>query len=158
MNRRQLLLVPALAWLAASALPAAGSYAVVVSKATHADAQWRGVVDALLKKHDGTLVAYDASVDESLAALKKQFPRHVCFVARPEEAGRAFVAQVHRLTRRLDDDPYTDALWGILTGYDAAAALRIAETAEPLVVRRVSSGTVVALSHCTVGVWFCELV
>jgi len=158
MNRRQLLLVPALAWLAASALPAAGSYAVVVSKVTHADAQWRGVVDALLKKHDGTLVAYDASVDESLAALKKQFPRHVCFVARPEEAGRAFVAQVHRLTRRLDDDPYTDALWGILTGYDAAAALRIAETAEPLVVRRVASGTDVALSHCTEGVWYCELV
>jgi hypothetical protein len=28
---------------------------------------------------------------------------------------------------RLNDDPYPDCFWGILTGYDAANALRLAE-------------------------------
>jgi len=41
------------------------------------------------------------------------------------------VAGVHRLTRELDDDRYTDMMWGILTGFDAAGALRIAKHAEP---------------------------
>jgi len=48
-------------------------------------------------------------------------------------------------------------LWGILTGYDAADALRIARHAEPLTVRRVASGTEVALEMCAEGVWYCEL-
>jgi len=158
MKRRRIFLTPAVVLLATAACPARGSYAVVVSKQTHGIAGWREVVDALLAKHDGKLVTYGESADESLAALRKQFPRHVCFVARPGEAGRAFVAQVHRLTRALDDDPYTDAIWGILTGYDAAAALRIAKQAEPLTVRRVAAGTDVALSHCPEGIWYCELV
>jgi zinc protease len=57
----------------------------------------------------------------------------------------------------LDDDPYTDCFWGILTGYDAANALRIAQQKEPLTVRKVASGTEVALEMCEEGVWFCEL-
>ncbi|MGB2822661.1 MAG: hypothetical protein WBF17_16875 [Phycisphaerae bacterium] len=134
------------------------SYAVVASKATAEAAQWKGVIEVLLEKHDGKLVVYGESVAKSLAALRKQFPRHVCFVARPEEAGRSFVAQVHRLTRKLDDDPYTDAIWGILTGYDAANARRIAEVSEPLLVRRVAAGTNVELPLCEEGVWYCELV
>ena len=35
-------------------------------------------------------------------------PRYACFVARPDEAGRQFVVAVHRMTRALDGDPYTD--------------------------------------------------
>ena len=132
-------------------------YAVVVSRATHGKPGWRKVVDALKAKHRGQVVVYDAAVTESLDPLRRAFPRHVCFVATPEEAGREFVAQVHQLTRKLDGDPYTDAFWGILTGYDAAGALRIAQHAEPLVVRRVASGTEVALEMCAEGVWYCEL-
>ena len=64
---------------------------------------------------------------------------------------------MNRLTRRLDDDPYTDALWGILTGYDAANALRIARHKEPLVIHRVAAGTEIELSACEEGVWYCEL-
>jgi len=134
------------------------SYVVVASKATVEADAWKGVIDVLLKKHDGRLVVYGDSPAESLAALRKPFPRYVCFVARPQEAGRSFVAKVHRLTRKLDDDPYTDVLWGILTGYDAANARRIAQTREPLVIRRVASGTDVELALCQEGVWYCELV
>jgi hypothetical protein len=68
-------------------------------------------------------------------------PRYTCFVARPEEAGRDFVVRVHRLSRQLDDDPYTDTIWGILTGYDVNDALRIARRKEPLIIRRGLSGT-----------------
>ncbi len=67
------------------------------------------------------------------------------------------VADVHRLTRTLDDDPYTDLFWGILTGYDAANALAIAKEREPLVVKRVASGTELAMDRVTEGVWYCEL-
>jgi len=156
---RELVFAVCVAASAASGAPAAGGgYAVVVSKATSENADWRKVVNVLREKHRGKAIVYEKSVDESLAALREQFPRHVCFVARPEEAGRDFVARVHRLTRQLDGDPYTDAIWGILTGYDAACALRIAEVRQPLVVRRVAAGTNVELSLCEEGVWYCELV
>ncbi len=139
--------------------PSVGSYAIVVSSDTQSNPQWKKVVDALVAKHQGaTIVTYDKQVKESLATLSKQHPRHTCFVATSTEADRQFVADVHRLTRRFDKDPYTDTLWGILTGYDAANALDIAKHNKPLTVRKVASGTEVALDMCTQGVWYDELV
>ena len=134
------------------------SYMVVVSKATHATPEWRKVVAALEAKHGGQVAVYGASVTETLDRLRAAFPRYTCFVATPEEAGRAFVAQVHQLTRTLDDDPYTDTLWGILTGYDADNALAIASHGEPLVVRKVASGTEFATEMVNEGQWYDELV
>jgi zinc protease len=135
----------------------AGGYAVVVSARTQADPEWRKVVDALREKHQATVLTYATAVTETLPKLRGQFPRHACFVATPSEAGEKFVAAVHQLTRQFDNDPYTDCLWGILTGYNAAAALRIAAHREPLTVRKVASGTEVALDLCEEGVWYCEL-
>jgi len=140
-----------------AAEPDRSDYAVIVSQKTFADHEWRPVVDALQAKHKAGLIVYESSVDEALPKLREQFPRYACFVAQPEEAGREFVAKVHRLTRRLDDDPYTDCFWGILTGYDAANALRIAKHAEPLTVRKVAGGTEVALDMCEEGVCYSEL-
>ena len=70
---------------------------------------------------------------------------------------REWVSKIHQLTRNLDEDPYTDTIWGILTGYDAANALSIAKTNKPLTIERVASGTEVALEHCVEGIWYCEL-
>jgi zinc protease len=151
---------PILVLAAGAAVATAGNasdYAVVVSAKTYADSEWKQVVTALVEKHGASLVTFEASVDETLPALRRQFPRFVCFVAQPGEAGRGFVAKVHRLTRRLDDDPYTDCFWGILTGYDAAAALRVARVNEPLTVRKVAAGTDIALNCCEQGSWYCEL-
>jgi len=103
------------------------------------------------------VITWQESPEEAIEPLAELFPRHTCFVARPEEAGREFVARAHRLTRRLDDDPYTDTLWGILTGFDAANALAIAQTAEPLEIRRVTSGTELAMDRVVEGEWYCEL-
>ena len=61
------------------------------------------------------------------------------------------------LTRQLDADPYTDCFWGILTGYDAANALRIAKQNEPLTIRKVAAGTEFATEMVDEGVWYCEL-
>lgn len=134
-------------------------YAIVVSDSTHQDASWRAVVDALASKHHTTdILVWDQNVEQVLDRLSDLHPRYTCFVAPPSEAGRQFVADVHQMTRRLDDDPYTDTLWGILTGYDAAGALRIAKTTEPLTIRKVASGTEVALEMCEQGVWYDELV
>jgi zinc protease len=132
-------------------------YAVVVSKNTLADAGWKKVVDALVKEHNATVVTFDNDVDDTLPELRRQFPRYVCFVAQPTEAGRKFVGKVHRLTRRFDDDPYTDCFWGILTGYDAANALRIAQYTQPLTIRKTAAATEVALDMCEAGVWYSEL-
>ncbi len=133
-----------------------GSYVVVVSRATYAQPDWREVVDALRHKHQAAVVVYAGDVTESRGPLGRIRPRYACFVARPEEAGRAFVVSVHRLTRRLDDDPYTDVIWGILTGYEAADALRIAELREPLVVRRALAGCGVDLNAFEEGIKFSE--
>jgi len=121
--------------------PARGAYAVVVSEATRADAAWQAVCDALVAKYDGRLVTWAKDVREGREPLAGLRPNYACFVTRPEECGGAFVVKTHRLTRRLDADPYTDCLWGIVTGYDAADALRIAQLKEPLVLRKVLSGT-----------------
>ncbi|HIG82259.1 MAG TPA: hypothetical protein EYQ62_11585, partial [Verrucomicrobiales bacterium] len=137
---------------------AANDYAVVVSKATHADKNWKPVVAALVKKHGAKVIEFDGDVTGVLGKLRGQFPRYTCFVATPKEATGDFVAAVHQLTRRLDDDPYTDTFWGVLTGYSAANALAIARHAKPLTVRKVASGTEIALECVTEGLWYDELV
>lgn len=149
--------------LATVALPLAGSrisanYVVVVSKATRADSEWHAVVETLVAKYEAaSVLEYENSVAECLPKLQEHFPRYVCFVATPSESTRGFVAQVHRVTRRLDDDPFTDCVWGILTGFDADNALAIAKHKEPLVIRRAAAGTEIALEKLQEGRWYCEL-
>lgn len=141
----------------ASATADSARYAVVVSRETQADAAWAKVVDALREKHTATVFTFREEPEETLPALREQHPRFVCFVAQPREATREFGVRVHQLTRRFDDDPYADCFWGILTGYDAANALKIAQHREPLTVRKVASGTELAMDMVEEGVWYCEL-
>jgi len=141
----------------ADALAAASSYAVIASQQTAQDEDWKQVVESLAAAHRAAVITFARSVEEAKAPLADQFPRYACFVARPEEADKAFVGQVHRLTRQLDADPYTDCFWGILTGYDAANALRIAKRTEPLTIRKVAAGTEFATEMVDEGVWYCEL-
>lgn len=139
-------------------IASAGDYVVVVSSASNADTDWHHVVAALVKKHSAEVLTFETRVEEVLEPLQQRHPRYTCFVATPVEATRSFVAQVHQLTRQYDDDPYADTLWGIVTGYDAKNALAIAEHNQPLIVRKVVSGTEVALEMCQQGQWYDELV
>lgn len=142
---------------ASSCAAADNRYAIVVSKDTAADPAWAKVVSKLQQKHSGRILTFTGSVDTALPELKALHPRWTCFVARPDEAGRAFVQTVHRVTRQLDDDPYTDTLWGILTGFDAANALEIASQEKPLTVHKAGSGTELAMDRIESGTWYCEL-
>ena len=144
--------------LSAEAPRPESSYMVIAKKSTMEDPAWREVVAVLRTKHQGSVTIYETSVDEVLGALKKEFPRYTCFVTPPSEATRAFVSQVHQLTRKLDDDIYTDTHWGILTGYDAANALVIAKEKKPLTVKKVVAGTQFAMDMVEEGIAFDELV
>jgi len=135
-----------------------GSYAVVIHQETFADPNWRPVAETLLSRHNGKIVTWDDDIAKVLAGLRAIFPRYACFICTPEQATREFVRDVHRLTRRLDDDPYTDVIWGILTGYDAGNALQVARCNEPLVAGRLLTATVGApLDSYDAGVMFNEL-
>lgn len=133
-----------------------GGYAVVISRETWEDAGWKEVARGLAVKRRADVVVYDGDVTETRDALARISPRYTCFVAAPSEAGRQFVVAVHRLTRRLNDDPYGDTIWGILTGCSPRDAARIVAETRPLVVRKVAAGTPVDLELFDEGVWFDE--
>ena len=133
-----------------------GGYAVVVSKATNADPEWAKVVATLKQKYNAKVIVYQGDVSDCRADLAKLLPRYACFVATPDEAGRQFVIHVHRLTRQLNDDPYTDVIWGILTGYDAGDALRIASCDKPLVIRKAAAATGIPLDEFDEAVSYSE--
>jgi len=137
--------------------PLAGGYAVVVSEQTYTNSEWRAVVQTLLTKYQGTrLIKHSGGVENAREALIKFKPRYTAFVAQPEEAGRDYVAAVHRLTRELDDDPYPDTMWGILTGYSAHDVFRMVTNKTPLVIRKGAGGTAIPLDAFEEGVWYDE--
>ncbi|MBT4666855.1 MAG: hypothetical protein HOB63_10105, partial [Opitutae bacterium] len=135
----------------------AADYLIVVSSKTSENETWAKVISALKKKHSAEVTYYKKAVGESLPYLRQSFPRYACFIATPEETTKDFVKAIHRITRRLDTDPYTDLFWGILTGHDAENALTVAKTSDPLVIRNSLACTEIALDRCQQGKWFCEL-
>jgi zinc protease len=122
-------------------------YAIVTSETVMADPDWIEVVDSLTTRHDATVYTYLDSLFEVQSALSAEMPRYVCFVVAPMDiitypfGGGMFVRHCHEMMRSLDDDPFTDALFGIVTGYDADDALRLAAVPDSIRVKTVLSGT-----------------
>ncbi|RLE86916.1 MAG: hypothetical protein DRN04_18885, partial [Thermoprotei archaeon] len=98
-------------------------YAVVVSKSTLSKSGWKKVVDKLVEKYSAVVLIYKNDLREVHFNLSRLAPDYVCFVVTPSEASPEFVKSVNRLMRGLDDDPYVDAVWAILTGYSYDDAL-----------------------------------
>lgn len=121
--------------------PADGLYAIVVSRSTAARESWKPVVEVLEKEHAGVRVLFDRSIEETAAELARLAPRRTAFVLRPSEISRDVIARIHRLTRHLDDDPYTDTMWGIITGRGGDEALRVAKPAPALIVKKALTTT-----------------
>ena len=119
---------------------AKSSYVVLVPKATWHQAEWKDVVGILRSKYDASVIVYEREIETCLPDLRNLMPRYTCLVAQPEDTGREAVVSLHRLLRQLDDDPYTDTIWGIITGFTASDAKRIAGRSEPFVVRRALGG------------------
>ena len=112
------------AMAAKDAPPSYDGYVVAADKAN--DTDWMGVANALAKKHQAKIVRYDGreGLPRLVMELRKIRPKYVCFVAPAESVGREFVAIAMQALRFLDNDPYGDAIWGIVTGYAAADALK----------------------------------
>jgi hypothetical protein len=113
-------------------------YAVVVSESTLAADGWDDAVNTLISRHTARLIRFSgspfpASVREELAGIH---PRYVCFVAQPAEVTDAFVENVQELTRQLDEDPFGDCLWGIITGARPDDALRLASAPSEIEIKR----------------------
>jgi hypothetical protein len=119
--------------------PPSGRYAVVVRKEV-ADGPWGQVVQFLGQKHKARAFTYQTSLDEVRTDVGAFHPRWVCFVCPPTESFPDFVLAANRFCRELDDDPYVDAVWGILTGWDPDHALELARS-EPVVIRRAFTKT-----------------
>ncbi|MCP5536999.1 MAG: hypothetical protein H7A51_12305 [Akkermansiaceae bacterium] len=134
-------------------------YAIVVQDAVYQDAGWKQVCDALQKNHPGAqVVEWSTELEEALPALAKQHPHYTAFVAPCTKVGPEFIARAHRLTRRYDDDVYTDTHWGVVTGYDAGTALSMVNTSQPITIKRVSSGTEIAMEMVDQAICYDELV
>ena len=113
------------------------SYAIVASASILNDSVWKAAtVDELLKKYpNATVITWKRSLSEVKEPLAKAMPSFTAFVVKPGEAGVRFTIDVSHLTRALDDDPYTDTFWGVITGYDAEAARSVASAA-PIAIQR----------------------
>ena len=118
-------------------------YHIVVTKATLADKGWSGVVDALKAKHEGAIVheVADLKQDTLKNALHGTEAHYVAYVLRPQEITQPQVNVLNRVARQIDDDPWGDCLWGMVTGYEPKDALRIAKDSKPLVVKRLLGST-----------------
>ncbi len=117
------------------------SYAIVVSSETFADSKWQEAARKLERKYNAKILKWNGDVEEAKDQLAEMMPKYTAFVARPEEAGHPFVVKISRMCRALDDDPYVDTFWGIVTGYSAEDALRVASLESPLIVTRALDAT-----------------
>lgn len=133
--------------------PAAG-YVVAVDEATMSEKGWDRVVRALSVKHDAPVVRFrdGNDLDTLVGFLRTCRPMYVCFVLRPESAGRGFVKAAYEAMRGIDDDPYGDAIWGIITGYSAEDALKVvnaplARTVKSIATSMGGPGTLDAYDH-----------
>ncbi|MBR4751599.1 MAG: hypothetical protein IK077_07545 [Thermoguttaceae bacterium] len=122
-------------------------YAIVATQSVLDDADWAKVVDSLRDKYadefDVAVVAWD---DSAFDRLKELFPKYACFVVKPEEATKERLATIWQGTRALDDDPYGDVIFGIITGYDAGDALRMAQV-KPMTVESAVGATSIASKY-----------
>jgi hypothetical protein len=115
-------------------------YAIAVANSFYnkRDKKWLKVVDKLKEKYSAKVFKFAGRPDAS-PTLKKEFaeyrPHYVCFVSKPRQCGGEFVKSVIRFMSTIDNDPYDDAVWAILTGYTADDALKIVN-AKPLKVKR----------------------
>lgn len=138
-------------------------YAIVASEKTCT--RWSAVITALRCKHADKrprVVSCQSWDDPApvVAKLRGIKPRYTAFVAHWSECTKAFVEMVHDLTTSLDEaHPFSDTIWGIVTGSTESDALAVAVESAPLAIRHVASGSVegVQLERFVSGIAFNEL-
>ena len=140
-----------LALLFLATIVSAEPSAVVVSRATRADAEWGKVVAALVQAHGSRVV----ELESAEADLRAAPPLRVAWVAQPAELGAEAVRRFHALARGLDADPYPDFRWGLVTGRTPADAMRLVAPSA-LIISKVGASTRFAAECAEQGWWFDE--
>ena len=126
-------------------------YVVLASKAVQQDAAWMQVVNALKEKHGAEVFFYEKAPRENLGDLQRVKPRYVAIVEKPENLNRDYVIDMHHVSREVDEDIFADFLWGIITGYDAAGAMKMVNNStEPLVIKNA----VATITELKSAKWF----
>ena len=123
--------------------PANDGYTIISSSTTMADPEWAAVAETLKAKYpDACICTLDALSEDALVkTLRSTGTRYAACVLRPQEVDRILVNNLHRAARKVDDDPWGDCIWGIVTGYTASDAMRIAKASEPLTIKRMLGTT-----------------
>lgn len=118
---------------------------IVMTALAAAKPEWKGVADALEAKHADeakvSRVVFDGNVTNVLADLREQSPRYVAFVFEPREVRFKTTLAIKRMMRDIDEDPFEDAIWGIVTGPTAKDAMRIATSRGPAKLETAISTT-----------------
>ena len=137
-------------------------YTIVCSSKTKS--LWPNALEALKLKYSTRwpgkvhIVTYNDrdGIRSCLTELSKLKPSFCCFLAHHSECGREYVQYVNQLTRAIDPSvPYSDTMWGILTGLveeDILFALK----QEPLTVKRTVGNCPIDLEKFDAGVWYSE--
>ncbi len=135
-------------------------YAIVCGEKTHQ--LWPRALSKLEEKYEAKwpggvhTVLYKGPVRSSQKELSEIKPHFSCFLTHHSECSRDFVQQVNKLTRELNSShPFTDTIWGILTGLYEDDVLPTLDQ-EPLSIGRVIANCPVDLEKFGSGVWFSE--
>jgi len=122
--------------------PLQPDYAVIIKQSTYNDPDWQAVADALQSRYQGELFIWSNSLDEVLNDVADFEPTHIGFVCDVQTATPNFIQNtIWPFTRNLDGDVYCDAVWGIITGYEAEDALDNINGPIGFNVRTVLGGT-----------------
>ena len=117
-------------------------YAVVIKQSTYNVAKWKQVCDLLLSRYKGELFIWDTAISEVKNPVASYAPTHIGFVCDLSTASPDFITGgLYPFARSLDDDPYSDAIWGILTGYPEDVLKIVSDTCKHY-TKTILSGTV----------------
>jgi hypothetical protein len=133
-------------------------YAVVIRQSTYRNPGWRKVAKRLSEKHQGMVFTYERDHDEVLDNLHKFQPRYIAFVMPADEASRDTVTHIHQMTRKIDQDPYGDAIWGIVTAYAPEQALAMASVPRLEVRQGLGKTQMRWLTQLQLGAYYSEAV
>jgi hypothetical protein len=118
------------------------TYAVIIKQSTYNDPDWQAVSNALLERYEGQLFIWESSLNEVQDEVASYKPTHIGFVCDVSTASPGFVQNsLWPFTRALDGDAYCDAVWGIITGYDAQDALNLVTGPTGFEVKTCLGGT-----------------
>ncbi len=130
------------------------SYGVLISKTTYQSPSWRDVVEALRSKYHAEILLWDEGDTE---VLRNKFgrhpPRYLALVLQPYECTPTKIKTIYHT---VNPDLGEGSIWGIVTGYDGADALRMVAEPHPLTARRLLSGCWIGPDQFLEGVKYSE--